>query len=120
VPATLPTHEVRNQSPPLLDHNAFEADLALREALDREGGGWGVDRCREIGAAVASTVADEHCRRAQRNTPVLHTHDRFGHRIDRVEYDPGFHWMLRQGIERGLSGMPWRDRTSSAPRCSRS
>jgi putative acyl-CoA dehydrogenase len=109
VPATLPTHEVLNQPPPLLDHNAFEADVALQEALEREGGGWGVDRCREYGAVVASTEADEHCRRAQRNTPVLRTHDRYGNRIDAVEYDPGFHWMLRQGIERELSGLPWRD-----------
>jgi putative acyl-CoA dehydrogenase len=109
VPATLPTHEVLNQPPPLVGYNAFEADVALQEALEREGGGWGVDRCRELGEVVASPEADEHCRRAQRNTPVLHTHDRYGNRIDRVEYDPGFHWMLRQGIERGLAGMPWRD-----------
>jgi putative acyl-CoA dehydrogenase len=109
VPATLPTHEVLNQSRPLLGYNAFEADPALREALEREGGGWGAERCREIGAMVGSEEADEHCRRAQRNVPALHTHDRFGHRIDAVEYDSGFHWMLRQGIDRGLHSLPWRD-----------
>ena len=109
MPATLPTHEVLNQSRPLLDYNAFDADPALREALEREGGGWGDDRCRDMGAMVGSAEADEHCRRAQRNTPVLHTHDRFGHRIDRVEYDSGFHWMLRQGIDRGLHSLPWRE-----------
>jgi putative acyl-CoA dehydrogenase len=85
VTATLPTHEVLNQPPPFLDHNAFEADVALAEALEREGGGWGVDRCREYGAVVASAEADEHCRRAQRNLPVLRTHDRYGNRIDAVE-----------------------------------
>jgi putative acyl-CoA dehydrogenase len=109
VPATLPTHEVLNQPPPLLDYNVFEADLALREALEREGGAWGVDRCRELGAVMGSAEADEHCRRAQRNVPLLHTHDRFGSRVDRVEYDSGFHWMLRQGIDRGLHSLPWRD-----------
>jgi putative acyl-CoA dehydrogenase len=109
VPATLPTHEVLNQPPPLLGYNAFDADPALREGLEREGGGWGVDRCRDMGAMVGSEEADEHCRRAQRNVPKLHTHDRFGHRIDQVEYDSGFHWMLRQGIDRGLHSLPWRD-----------
>ena len=109
MPATLPTHDVLNQSEPLLGYNAFDADPALREALEREGGGWGVDRCRDVGAMVGSEEADEHCRRAQRNTPVLHTHDRFGHRIDRVEYDSGFHWMLRQGIDRGLHSLAWHD-----------
>ena len=44
---------------------------------------------------TGSAEADEHCRRAQRNIPVLHTHDRFGNRVDRVEYDPSMHWMLR-------------------------
>ena len=109
MPATLPTHEVLNQSRPLLGYNAFDADPALREGLEREGGGWGMDRCREMGEMVGSEEADEHCRRAQRNVPKLHTHDRFGHRIDQVEYDSGFHWMLRQGIDRGLHSLPWRE-----------
>jgi putative acyl-CoA dehydrogenase len=109
VPATLPTHEVRNQPPPLTGYNAFDTDPALREGLEREGGGWGVDRCRDMGAVVGSEEADEHCRRAQRNVPVLHTHDRYGNRVDRVEYDSGFHWMLRQGIDRELHSLPWRD-----------
>jgi putative acyl-CoA dehydrogenase len=54
-------------------------------------------------------VADEHCRRAQRNVPVLHTHDRYGHRIDCVEYDPSMHWMLRLGVEHEVNSLPWRD-----------
>src|SRR5919199_6014309 len=94
------THEVTNQPPPLLGHNAFDADPALQEAFVREGGEWGIDRARELGALVASEEADEHRRRAQRNVPILRTHDRYGHRIDEVEYDPSWHWMLRVGIER--------------------
>ena len=70
------THEVLNQPPPLVDHNAFEADLALGEALIREGGEWGVDRVRDFGAVVASAEALDHAKRAQRNIPVLKTHDR--------------------------------------------
>jgi hypothetical protein len=40
---------------------------------------------------------------------VLHTHDRFGNRIDRVEYDPAMHWMLRLGVEREVNSLPWRE-----------
>jgi len=104
-----PTHEALNQPPPLEDYNAFEADAALEEALEREGGGWGVDRVRDFGAVAGSAEADEHRRRAQRNVPVLRTHDRYGNRIDGVEYDPSMHWMLRLGVEREVNSLPWRD-----------
>src|SRR4051794_10454657 len=109
-----PTHEVLNQPPPLQGHNAFDADPALREALEREGGFWAIDRAREIGALVASAEAQEHSKRAQRNIPKLLTHDRFGHRIDAIEYDPSMHWLLRQGIERELHSLPWRDPSPGA------
>jgi putative acyl-CoA dehydrogenase len=108
--ATLPgTHEVVNQTPPLLGYNPFAADVGLQAALEREGGGWGAGRARALGAILGSEAADEHSRRAQRNLPVLHTHDRFGHRVDRVEYDPSMHWMLRLGIEHEVPSLPWRD-----------
>jgi putative acyl-CoA dehydrogenase len=103
------THEVTNQPPPLLGHNAFDADPALQEALVREGGEWGIDRARELGALVASEEADEHRRRAQRNVPILRTHDRYGHRVDEIEYDPSMHWMLRQGVEREVNSLAWRE-----------
>jgi putative acyl-CoA dehydrogenase len=108
------THEVLNQPPPLEGHNAFDADPALAEALAREGGGWGVDRVRDFGAVVASPEALAHARRAQTNLPVLRTHDRYGHRIDRVEYDPSMHWMLRLGVEREVNSLPWRDERPGA------
>jgi putative acyl-CoA dehydrogenase len=103
------THEVINQSEPFVDVNVFDSDLALQEAVEREGGGWGVDRMRDFGRVVGSAEADEHRRRAQRNIPQLHQHDRFGHRVDEVEYDPSMHWMLRLGIEREVPSLPWRD-----------
>jgi putative acyl-CoA dehydrogenase len=103
------THEVINQAPPFLGHNAYDTDLALREAIVREGGEWGTDRLRDLGAVVMSEEADGHRRRAQRNVPRLHQHDRFGHRVDEVEYDPSMHWMLRLGVEREVNCLPWRD-----------
>jgi putative acyl-CoA dehydrogenase len=58
---------------------------------------------------VASSEAQTHARRAQRNIPVLKTHDRFGNRVDEIEYDPSMHWMLRLGVERELNSLPWRE-----------
>ncbi len=102
------THEVLNQPPPLEDYNVFETDTPLREALNREGGDWGVDRLRDLGAVAGSAEAREHSRRAERNEPILRTHDRYGNRIDEVELDPSWHWILRIAIEREISALPWR------------
>ena len=103
------THEVANQVPPFQDENLFELDLALQEALTRENASWGIDRVRDLGAVAGSAEAMEHGRRANTNLPVLKTHDRFGHRIDQVELDPSWHWLLRVGVEREITSLPWRD-----------
>src|SRR3954454_22051280 len=108
------TREGLTQPPPYLGLNAYEAHPALREAIAREGGAWGEDRLRDLGAVVLSEEADEHRRCAERNVPVLWQHDRFGHRIDRVEYDPSMLWMIRLGIERELSSLPWREPRAGA------
>src|ERR1700722_12936094 len=109
-----PAREVRNQAPPLQPVDYFEIDLALREAVDREGAGWGVDRLRDAGAVAGSVEAHEHGRRAERNEPILRTHDRYGNRVDEVELDPSWHWLLRGAIERGLAGLPWRGQRPGA------
>jgi putative acyl-CoA dehydrogenase len=104
-----PRHDVLNQSVPFEDVNLFESDLALREALEREGAGWAVDRARDTGAVAGSAEAAEHGRRAERNEPRLITHDRFGHRVDQVDLDPSWHWLLRGAVEREIHALPWRD-----------
>src|SRR5437660_6950751 len=109
IEVTNPARDVLNQPPPLQPINLFETDLALREALEREGGGWGIDRARETGGAAGSVEAYEHGRRAERNAPILRTHDRYGNRVDEVELDPSWHWLLRGAIERGIAGLPWRE-----------
>ena len=106
---TDPAREVLNQASPLQPVNLFEIDLPLREGLEREGGGWGVDRARETGAVAGSVEALEHGRRAERNVPILRTHDRYGNRIDQVELDPSWHWLLGGAVERGIHSLPWRD-----------
>ncbi len=103
------THEVTNQAPPIVPYNVFDADVALREAIDREGAGWGMDRLRDTGALAGSPETLEHSERCERNGPVLRSHDRYGHRVDEVELDPSWHWLLRQAVEREVHSLPWRD-----------
>src|SRR5947209_8438178 len=104
-----PAREVLNQAPPLQPVNLFDVDVALGEALEREGGGWGIDRAREAGAVAGSVEVLEHARRAERNLPILRTHDSYGNRIDQVELDPSWHWLLRGAIEREIHSLPWRE-----------
>jgi putative acyl-CoA dehydrogenase len=103
-----PARAVLNQAPPLHPVNLFDIDRALAEGLAREGGGWGLDRVREAGATAGSVAALEHGRRAERNLPVLQTHDRYGQRIDAVELDPSWHWLLQGALAREIHGLPWR------------
>jgi putative acyl-CoA dehydrogenase len=114
VAPTDPARDVLNQPPPLQPINLFEADLALQEGLLREGGGWGVDRVREAGAVAGSVESLEHGRRAERNIPILRTHDRFGNRIDEVELDPSWHALLKGAVEREIHGLPWRSEQPGA------
>jgi len=101
------THDVLNQPPPFEDVDLFGADLALAEALEREGAGWAVDRVRDCGIAAGSAEAQEHGRRAERNAPRLRTHDRYGHRIDEVEYHPAWHRLMELSVGEGLHATPW-------------
>ena len=57
---------------------------------------------------AGSVEALEHGRRAERNVPILRTHDRYGNRIDEVELDPSWHWLLRGAVEREIHSLPWR------------
>ena len=81
------THEVSNQSVPLAGYNVFEQDRPLVEALEREGAEWAYERARTVGE-IAGGEALEWGRQANENPPVLRTHDRFGNRIDEVEFHP--------------------------------
>jgi putative acyl-CoA dehydrogenase len=106
-----PARAVLNQAPPLLPIDLFASDLALSEGLEREGGGWGVELVRECSTVAGSVEACEHGRRAERNEPRLTTHDRWGNRVDSVELDPSWHWLLGGAVARGIHSLPW-----SAPR----
>ncbi len=102
------THEVRNQPPPLEDYNLFTQDPALAEGVAREGAGWSEDQLHALGARAGSPEAIAWGRDANAHPPTLHTHDRYGNRIDQVEYHPSYHQLMAVAVEQGLHAAPWR------------
>ncbi len=107
------THEVANQPPPLDGYNLFEQDAVLRESVEREAGPWGLPGLRAFGA----TVGGEPLRLgvlADRNPPVLRTHDRFGNRVDEIEFHPAWTALLRLGVGAGIPSLPWREPRTGA------
>ena len=99
------THDVTNQVPPLTaDISTFPA---LLEGLHREGAGWAEPEVRDLGMLANSETAQEWGRLANEHPPVLRTHDRYGHRIDEVDYLPQYHELMRIAVEHGLHGSPW-------------
>jgi putative acyl-CoA dehydrogenase len=102
----LATHEVFNQPPPLERRNLFTDHVALAEALEREGGGWARERAEEIGAAWGGAPlrwgAD-----ANDFPPRLRTHDRYGRRVDEVDFHPAWHELMALGRRHELHSLPW-------------
>jgi len=103
------THVVENQPTPLEGYNAFATDLALADALAREGGEWGMERAGKLGAIVGSAETAELARQANRHVPELRSHDRFGNRIDMVEYHPAWHRLMAIAVENEVHALPWRE-----------
>src|SRR5919106_1654208 len=109
----MPTHEVTNQVPPLVGTD-ITTHVTLLEGLHREGAGWAEDEVRTLAAMGNSERWQEAGRLANEHPPVLRTHDRYGNRVDEVEYHPAWHSLLRLGVENGLHALPWREPVSGA------
>jgi len=102
------THEVLNQPPPLEGYNLFDHDRVLVEALGREGGGWAQERVRSFGECVGGEPL-RWGEQANKNVPLLRTHDRFGHRIDEVDFHPAWHKLMDLAVTNELHALPWRE-----------
>jgi hypothetical protein len=107
-----PPHEVTNQAPPLAPSNLFTANAPLTEALEREGGSWGRGQAEALGERWGSPEVQEWAVQANEHPPVLRTHDRYGNRIDEVEFHPAWHELMRLSSEAGVHALPW---TSDEP-----
>lgn len=101
------THEVRNQPPALTEYNVFRSDRALVAALAREGASSAFESLDRLGQLAGSDAAQEWGRLANEHPPELRTHDRFGHRIDEVEFHPAYHELMSVATRNGLHAAPW-------------
>ncbi|MEX2290590.1 MAG: acyl-CoA dehydrogenase family protein [Mycobacteriales bacterium] len=107
-PSTAATHEVTNQPPPLTGHDVA-ADPVLLAGLDREGSGWYLDDLHRLGRLAGSEQAQRWGDQANRHEPELRTHDRYGHRVDEVDFHPAWHALMDVAVSEGLAGAPWAD-----------
>ncbi len=101
------THEVTNQAAPLVGVNLFRANRPLRDALAAQWPALDTAALDAAGAEFGSAAMQQHARLANTHTPVLHTHDRWGHRSDEVEFHPGYHALMGSALRHGLHGTPW-------------
>ncbi|HEX6454922.1 MAG TPA: acyl-CoA dehydrogenase family protein [Solirubrobacterales bacterium] len=103
------THEVVNQPPPLVDYNVYAADKVLVEAVRREGADWDEARIAAVGEIAGSEHVQALGAQANENPPRLKTHDRYGHRVDTVDFHPAWHELMVIGVGHELHCSPWKD-----------
>ena len=109
------THEVFNQPEPLGNYNLFEGNRGLRDALKFNAPGLDTAELSRLGARLSTADMQAHARLANVHLPELHTHDRFGRRIDQIEFHPSYHALMSVSIGAGLHGTPWTNQESSSP-----
>jgi putative acyl-CoA dehydrogenase len=108
------THDVFNQAPPLQGYDVFAADRVLAEGVEREGASWSRAELAELGRLAGSEQAQTLGRMANENRPVLQAYDRYGNRIDVVEYHPAYHDLMATALAHGLHSGPWADPRAGA------
>ncbi|KWT82872.1 MULTISPECIES: isovaleryl-CoA dehydrogenase [unclassified Variovorax] len=101
------THEVFNQPMPLVDYNLFETNRPMRDALKFNAPQLELSPLQHLGGVLGSAEMQAHARLANTNPAVLHTHDRFGRRVDEVEFHPSYHVLMKTAVGAGLHGTPW-------------
>ena len=106
--------EVQNQPPPLEPYNLFLSDRALREAVGREAAGWADSELSALGATLGKPETIQLGFDANKFTPQLRTLDRYGHRIDEVDFHPAWHELLELALKAGLHSSPWAEPRAGA------
>jgi len=101
--------EVANQPPPLEPYNLFASDVVLREAVAREQAGWAESDLGALGETLGTVETVKLGIDANKHPPHLRTLDRYGHRIDEVEFHPAWHALLTIALKAGLHSSPWAD-----------
>lgn len=103
-----------NQPPILENYNLFASDAALCEAVESNGGTWNNENVKRFGEILGRAETLELGNSANKNPPILKTHDRFGNRLDLVEYHPSYHELMRIGIENETHSLAWTSEKNGA------
>ena len=109
-----PSADSANQPPPLVGFNAWSGDRILRDAVEREGGGWIAARAKPDGRARRQRAHADARGASEPHAPELRTHDRFGNRIDSVEYHPAYHELMALAFGAGLHSLAWTENRPGA------
>ncbi len=104
-----------NQPPLLAGHNVVTSDAALSDAVLRHGSTAVLDDLMALGVEAGTAAAREHGMLANEHTPQLRTNDRWGERIDEVEFHPSWHWLMDRAVRHGLQAAPWEEQADGAP-----
>ena len=99
--------EVFNQAAALENYNLFTSNVALQEAVEREGAGWVVEKATAFGVLLGRAETLNLGELANKFPPILKTFDRFGHRIDEVEFHPSYHELMKIGAENETHSLAW-------------
>ena len=105
--ADLPTHEVTNMPPYIGDQDLWQSDIILREGVAREGGGWAADKLAAFGRITGAAETFEKADLANRHIPEIKVFDRYGMRINQVEYHPAYHDLMTIAIENEVHSFAW-------------
>ena len=101
------THDVFNQSSPLVGYDLFATNRGLRDALAFHAPDLALAPLQSLGHELGQAAMQTHARLANAHGPQLHTHDRFGRRVDEVEFHPSYHALMKTAVGAGLHGTPW-------------
>jgi putative acyl-CoA dehydrogenase len=113
------THEVTNQTPPLTGYDVLGTDPVLLAALHRHGGSADADRLHRLGRLAGSAEARRWGHDANTYLPVLRSHDRYGNRVDEVDFHPSWHHLMDVATSNGLHGTPWGEPVGSGAHVAR-
>lgn len=108
-PAPHPTHAVTNQAPPRKDLDEYGTNLPLAEAVRTFGAGRHEPELHEIGALVGSEHFQTATELAHTSPPVLRTHDRYGNRVDEIDFHPAYHEIIGAAVAHGTHTAGWAD-----------
>lgn len=107
LPIDFDFYTAANQVPVLEDYNSFTTNLLLQKILQEYGGSWIQAPAEAFGALMGSHAMQEAGDLANKNIPVLKTHDRFGNRLDIVDYHPAYHQMMAAAIQHQVHSIAW-------------